>query len=93
MTVSSARVSLVVSTVNRTGELARLMDSLLGQEFKDFEILVVDQNCDDRIVSVLEPYQSQLKISRITTPGRHGISSGRNDGWRQAHARRHIIPG
>ena len=55
MTASAVRVSLVVSTVSRTGELARLMDSLLGQEFKDFEVLVVDQNSDDRIVSVLEP--------------------------------------
>jgi ADP-heptose:LPS heptosyltransferase/glycosyltransferase involved in cell wall biosynthesis len=84
VTVPSPRVSLVVSTINRARELTRLMDSLLGQEFKDFEILVVDQNWDDRIVPVLEPYQSQLKISRIKTPGRHGISSGRNDGWRQA---------
>ena len=93
MTISSVRVSLVVSTVNRTVELTRLMDSLLGQEFKDFEVLVVDQNCDDRLVPVLELYQSQLKISRITTPGRHGISSGRNDGWLPARGRRHCIPG
>src|SRR5580704_7993622 len=84
MAVSLPRVTLVVSTVNRAGELTQLMDCLLGQEFTDFEILVVDQNCDDRIVPVLERYHSQLKINRITTPGRHGISSGRNAGWRRA---------
>ena len=65
------------------------MDSLLGQEFKDFEVLVVDQNRDERIVPLLELYHSQLKISRIATPGRHGISSGRNDGWR--HARGDVV--
>ena len=46
---------------------------------------VVDQNSDDRIVPVLGRYQTQLKISRITTPERHGMSSGRNDGWRCSH--------
>ena len=65
------------------------MDSLLGQEFKDFEVLIVDQNSDERIVPLLELYHSQLKISRIAAPGRHGISSGRNDGWR--HARGDIV--
>ena len=84
MTVRSPGVSLVVSTINRAGELTRLMDSLLSQEFKDFEILVVDQNCDDRIVPILERYQSELNISRIQTLARYGISSGRNDGWRRA---------
>ena len=52
----------------------------------------MDQNHDDRIVSVLEHYKSQLNISRIPTPGRHGISSGRNDGWRQARGDVIIFP-
>lgn len=85
MTVSFPRVSLVVSTINRARELTRLLDSLRSQEFKDFEILIVDQNCDDRIVPILERYQSELNISRIQTLTRYGISSGRNDGWRRAH--------
>jgi ADP-heptose:LPS heptosyltransferase/glycosyltransferase involved in cell wall biosynthesis len=92
MSISSPRVSLVVSTVNRAWELTQLFDSLLDQEFKDFEILVVDQNGDDRVVPPLERYHSQLKISRITTPGRHGISSGRNDGWHQARGDVVVFP-
>jgi ADP-heptose:LPS heptosyltransferase/glycosyltransferase involved in cell wall biosynthesis len=92
MSLSSPRVSLVVSTMNRTEELAGLMDSLLGQEFKDFEILVVDQNSDDRIVPVLERYQSELNISRIPTSGRTGVSSGRNDGWRRARGDFIVFP-
>jgi ADP-heptose:LPS heptosyltransferase/glycosyltransferase involved in cell wall biosynthesis len=68
------------------------MESLLDQEFKDFEVLVVDQNLDDRIVSVLERYQSKLNISRIATPARHGVSSGRNDGWRQARGECIVFP-
>lgn len=84
MADSNPQISLVVSTVGRTWELSRLLDSLLAQEFKDFDIVVVDQNLDDRIAPILEQYCSKLIISRIQTPKRRGISSGRNDGWRQA---------
>jgi ADP-heptose:LPS heptosyltransferase/glycosyltransferase involved in cell wall biosynthesis len=84
MTVSRPRVSLVISTVNRAAELIRLLDSLIDQEFKDFEIIVVDQNCDDRIVSLLKRYERELNIKRVATPTRQGISSGRNDGWCQS---------
>jgi glycosyltransferase involved in cell wall biosynthesis len=84
MSSSRAVVSLVVPTVNRTAELTRLLETLLCQEFKDFEILIVDQNCDDKIVPVLNDYLSQLNIRRIWTPARRGISSAKNDGWRNA---------
>ncbi len=41
--------SLILATVGRTTELNRLFDSLAAQVFVDFEILVVDQNPDERL--------------------------------------------
>jgi ADP-heptose:LPS heptosyltransferase/glycosyltransferase involved in cell wall biosynthesis len=92
MNLRSVRVSLVVSTVNRSAELTRLLDSLLAQDFKDFEVIVVDQNCDDRIVLFLERYQSDLNIRRVSKPRRTGVSAGRNDGWRQARGEVIVFP-
>ena len=92
MSVPLARVSLVISTVNRAPELTRLLNSLVDQEFKDFEIVFVDQNRDDRIVPVLEHYEGRLKIGRVTTPARHGVSAGRNDGWRRSHGEIVVFP-
>lgn len=45
-------VSLIVATVGRTTELDRLFESLAAQTYKDFEVIVVDQNADD----CLQPY-------------------------------------
>ena len=45
---------LVVATVGRTTELERLFASLDAQTHRDFRVLVVDQNRDDRIASLLD---------------------------------------
>lgn len=47
-------VSLIVATVERTAELDRLFDSFAAQTFKDFEVIVVDQNLDDRLSPYLD---------------------------------------
>lgn len=47
-------ISLVLATVGRTTELARLFDSLAAQTFTNFEVIVVDQNADDRLLPHLE---------------------------------------
>ncbi len=47
-------ISLILATVGRTTELNRLFDSLAAQIFHDFDIVVVDQNADDRLQPVLQ---------------------------------------
>jgi len=47
-------LSLILATVGRTTELNRLFDSLAAQTFHDFEIVVVDQNSDERLHTILE---------------------------------------
>lgn len=47
-------ISLILATVGRTDELGRLFDSLAAQTYSNFEIVVVDQNEDDRLLPHLE---------------------------------------
>lgn len=47
-------VSLILATVGRTDELGRLFDSLAAQTFVRFEVIVVDQNSDDRLLPHLD---------------------------------------
>ncbi|HEY8609353.1 MAG TPA: glycosyltransferase family A protein [Noviherbaspirillum sp.] len=47
-------ISLILATVGRTDELSRLFDSLAAQTFSNFEVIVVDQNDDDRLHPHLE---------------------------------------
>ena len=42
-------VSLIVATRWRTSELRKFLDSLVIQTYKQFNVIVVDQNDDDRV--------------------------------------------
>ncbi len=49
-----ATFSLILATVGRTEELDRLFNSLAAQTFLNFEVIVVDQNPDGRLLPHLE---------------------------------------
>lgn len=52
------RFSLIVATFGRTHELSTLLESLARQQLRDFELVIVDQNPDDRVTGILEEWKS-----------------------------------
>jgi GT2 family glycosyltransferase len=67
---------LVVATVDRVAELGELLESLGRQTHRDFRVLVVDQNADDRVEEVLDRHRS-LRVERLHAP--LGLSRARNE--------------
>ena len=72
------RFSLIVATLGRTTELRHLLESLAVQTHRDFEVIVVDQNPDDRVAQILAPFASQIRIQRLVA--QPGVSRARNLG-------------
>lgn len=85
--MSAPAVSLIVATVERTVELDRLFASLAMQTYRDFDIIVVDQNVDDRLLPYLERARnSGLAVQHL----RHhpaNLSAARNVGIAAATGR------
>jgi GT2 family glycosyltransferase len=82
-------ISLVVATLGRVSELDRLLTSLDAQTLKDFEVLVVDQNADDRLVPLLAKF-SHLTIRHLRS--QPGVSLARNAGLRAVHGELLAVP-
>lgn len=71
--------SLVCSTKGRRQELVAMLESLQGQTFQDFEIIVVDQNDDGFLDALLAPFYGHLALTHLHSAGT-GVSAGRNEG-------------
>jgi GT2 family glycosyltransferase len=67
---------LVVATVGRSAELARFLDSVAAQHYAAVRAIVVDQNEDPRLDSVIS--ERPFRIERIRGP--LGLSRARNAG-------------
>lgn len=62
--------SLICGTAGRTFELSRMLHSLAAQSFQDFELLLIDQNSDSRVVKVIDSLPKKISVSRIgASPG------------------------
>jgi len=72
------RFSLVLATVERTKEVKRFLEHLDRQTYRDFELIVVDQNPDDRLVPILEAYKKRFPILHLRSE--RGLSRARNVG-------------
>jgi glycosyltransferase involved in cell wall biosynthesis len=83
--------SLIVPTLHRTAELRSFLDSIIHQELNGFsleeiEIIIADQNTDDRLTAVIAPYEKQLKIVHLKAPPL-GQSHAKNAGMKKAQGK------
>ncbi|MGG5821502.1 glycosyltransferase family 2 protein [Falsiroseomonas sp. HW251] len=77
------RFSLVMPTKGRTEDIAIYIDALLMQGRDDYELIVVDQNEDDRLVEILGRFAGRLPVTHIRSSVSK-ISHARNLGLREA---------
>lgn len=70
-------ISVVIPAYNAAWCVARAIDSVLAQTFRDFELIVVNDGSTDDTATVLSAYGDQL---RILTQANGGLSSARNAG-------------
>jgi glycosyltransferase involved in cell wall biosynthesis len=77
-------VSVIIPTYNRGWVLREAIDSVLAQDFKDFELIVVDDGSTDNTPLILDSYHQELMV--IRQPNK-GVSAARNRGIAAASGR------
>ena len=73
-------ITVCVCTYNRSESLRRTLDSLARQNntnLDTIEVLVVDNNCTDDTMDVVETFRKRLPIRRVTE-NRQGLAYARN---------------
>ena len=85
MKTSKPLVSAIICTHNRDRYLGLAIDSLLAQDFDNFEIIIVDNASSDRTREVVEARLKDDRVRYVYEP-EIGLSIARNTGARTAHS-------
>ena len=59
------KFSLIVATVGRFDEVDQLFSSFETQEYKDFEVILVDQNPKGFLEPIVEKYKNSFPIKYV----------------------------
>ena len=75
--IETPRVTVIIPTYNRAGCLREAVDSVLAQDFRDFELIVVDDGSTDDTPRLLQEYGEAIRVFRQEN---RGVSAARNAG-------------
>ena len=78
------KVSVIVPVYNTRGYLARCIESILGQSFSDFELLLVDDGSTDGSGDLCDSFLTKDSRVRVFHLQNGGVSAARNYGIQQA---------
>ena len=78
------RVSVIIPTYNRGWIIKEAIDSVLSQDYRDFELIVVDDGSTDNTDDILNSYREDIIVFRQKN---QGVSAARNRGLAEASGR------
>ena len=81
------KVSVIVPVYNVEQYLPKCIESILEQDFTDFELLLVDDGSSDSSLEICRMYESKDKRVHVYTQSNSGPSKARNVGIENAQGK------
>jgi len=81
---NTVEVSIIIPTYNRGWIIKEAIDSVMVQDYRDFELIIVDDGSTDNTTDILNSYRSDIMVFRQEN---QGVSAARNRGLAEASGR------
>lgn len=81
---SKPEITVILPVRNGEKTVARALDSLLAQSFRDYEVIAVDDGSTDGTGGILDVYRENDSRIRVFHTENRGVSEARNTGLREA---------
>jgi glycosyltransferase involved in cell wall biosynthesis len=78
------QVSIVIAAYNAEGYLDETIASVVGQSFRDWQLLIVDDGSTDATAHIAETYAGLDGRIRLLQQANAGVAAARNNGLRNA---------
>jgi len=75
--LNSPKVTVAIPVYNREKYIAQAIDSIRGQTFTDFELLVIDDSSTDKSVEIVRSY-SDTRLRLVCHDTNYGVATTRN---------------
>ena len=82
--MNSPTISIITPVYQAEAYLPACLDSILGQTFTDFELLLIDDESTDRSGAICDEYAARDPRIKVIHQKKGGVSKARNQGLRLA---------
>lgn len=82
-------VSLIITCKNESSNIKRVLQNILDQEFRPFELIILDAGSNDGTIQIIEEYQKAHNFIKLIVKNGVGRGEGRNIAI--SHAKSSII--
>ena len=79
-TADPPRVSIVVPAYNREDYLGVTVESVIGQTYRDWELVIHDDGSTDETLAIARSYTHDERV-RVSTASNGGVAAARNAGY------------
>lgn len=81
--MKSPKVSIIIPVYNAASTIKKCVSSILGQTFKDFELILINDGSSDSSLSKIQKFMFDSRV-RVIDKQNEGASQTRNRGIREA---------
>jgi hypothetical protein len=76
--------SIIIPARNEEHTIGKLLDTIVKQSYRDFEVIVCDSGSEDETCKVVESYKKQISSLALIEEKTVNVSAARNNGAREA---------
>ncbi len=73
-------ISIIVPVFNSASTIGRCLDSILGQNYPDIEVIVINDGSRDNSLDIIANYENKYSNIKVFTQKNSGVSVARNFG-------------
>lgn len=82
--IQNKKVSVIIPVHNSEKYIRKTLDTVLAQNYMEREIILVENQCEDNSMAVLQEYAGKYQDIRVITCEIRGAGAARNAGMEQA---------
>lgn len=87
MSTKPPLVSIITPTYNREDYIAECIESVIAQDFNDWEMIIIDDGSQDETLKIINRFANQDKRIRPLVQRHGGVSRARNNGISNARGK------